>query len=45
MSGGIDDDYKWALGRLVMEVSNLDSALTQLIAALRGLLRSGDGLS
>jgi hypothetical protein len=34
MSGGIDDDYKWALGRLVMEVSNLDSALTQLIAAL-----------
>jgi hypothetical protein len=34
MSSGIDDDYKWALGGLVMEVSKLDSGLTQLIAAL-----------
>jgi hypothetical protein len=34
MSGGIDNDYKLALGSLVLEVSNLDSGLTQLIAAL-----------
>jgi hypothetical protein len=33
-SAGIDDDYKLALGSLVMEVSMLDSKITDLIAAL-----------
>jgi hypothetical protein len=32
--GGIDNDYKLALGGLVMEVSVLDSKVTELIAAL-----------
>jgi hypothetical protein len=33
-SSGIDDDYKLALGSLVMEVAKLDSKVTDLIAAL-----------
>jgi hypothetical protein len=32
--GGIDDDYRLALGGLVMGVSVLDSKVTELIAAL-----------
>jgi hypothetical protein len=31
---GIDDDYRLALGGLVMEVSILDSKVTELVAAL-----------
>jgi hypothetical protein len=34
---GIDDDYKLALGSLVMEVSKLDSKVTDLIVALTGM--------
>jgi hypothetical protein len=34
MAKGIDDDYKLALGNLVMEVSRLESKLTDLIVAL-----------
>jgi hypothetical protein len=31
---GLDDDYKLALGALVIEVSKLDSKITDLISAL-----------
>jgi hypothetical protein len=35
--GGIDDEYKWALGDLVIEVSKLVSKLTDIIAGLTGM--------
>ena len=36
-SSGMDDDYKLAMGSLILEVSALDSAITDLIAALIGI--------
>jgi hypothetical protein len=36
-SGGLDDDYKLALGSLVVEVSKMDSTITDLIAAVTGM--------